>query len=305
MKKMFSPRDTWWKRCHILRCINWDNCSAATLTLIKVRVNEFTEIYRLVSFYLSGLRCITDNALNWHLRLVKICYRFYPFPKEGQEFVLWKLTVELNCIFFFRCDLDKQMLSRQSSILCQTAVCWGFFWGTGLQNEATSHVLSLSLEVWSVTSICWIDACPWYAAWVSMLNQNNECVHHSNGATLWMDAVRCFSLEELIVMIIVSSSAEGFLLGSWPNDWCNLTKICSALKWNGLSKRGGADNLKLFGQTSSCHWGCLGNSIQVGRLFAISTVVVLSLLLWAFWEKSNKGRLRSYFSFEKRQAWLL
>lgn len=122
-----------------------------------------------------------------------MCYSFHPFQKEGQEFVLWQLTVELNCIFFFRCDLDKQMLSRQISILCQTAVCWGLFWGTGLQNEATSYVLSLYLRVWSLTSICWMThdhgtqlGCHW--CWIKIMS-----VHLSNGATLWMGPDRCFS----------------------------------------------------------------------------------------------------------------
>lgn len=108
-------------------------------------------------------------------------------------------------------------------------------------------------------------------------------------------------------MITVISPDEGFFLGSWANDWCNslrfkmviFEKVCSGLQWNGLMKWVSVANLKLFGQTSSC-WRWCSWHIQVGRLLAISTVVVLSLLLWAFWEYSNKGRLRSNFFFEKR-----
>lgn len=59
---------------------------------------------------------------------------------------------------FFRIDIDVCFLSRSSS--CSLHICaFGNFWGTGLQNGATSKALSLSPEVWVLLSICWTTCC--------------------------------------------------------------------------------------------------------------------------------------------------
>ena len=68
--------------------------------------------------------------------------------------VVVQLTVQLNCIFFFRFDLLTQPLFLSRSPCCANHRCaFGISWGTGLQNEAASYVLSLSVEVWSAVLV--------------------------------------------------------------------------------------------------------------------------------------------------------
>lgn len=72
-------------------------------------------------------------------------------PLSVEYVVVVQLTVRLNCIFFFRFDVDTaNVFSADLHVVPITDVRWGVSWGTGLQNEAASCVLSLSVEVWSV-----------------------------------------------------------------------------------------------------------------------------------------------------------
>lgn len=90
---------------------------------------------------------VSSNALNWHLLDVKACARgSILFQKECLVLVLCQLTVELNCIFFFRCDLDKQMFSQQISMLCQTQLCVGDFFGVQVYKMKQLLMLCPCLE---------------------------------------------------------------------------------------------------------------------------------------------------------------
>lgn len=181
-------------------------------------------------------RCIISNALNWHwLEVTAYVRGTILFQRECLVYVLWKLTVALNCIFFFRCDLDKHMYSQQISKLCQTQPCVGdFLWGTGLQNEATSYALSLSLEV--LSQIRWTDTWSGTKAWLwSILNQNSDIVRFKNRSTLSL----CFvvfsprGLPSLRLWLVFL--AVGFLLGSADGRlyWCISQRF---LKWRHLTK---------------------------------------------------------------------
>lgn len=58
--------------------------------------------------------------------------------------------MQLNCIFFFRFDVDTANVFSADLHVVPNRCALGICWGTGLQNEAASCVLSLSVEVWSV-----------------------------------------------------------------------------------------------------------------------------------------------------------
>lgn len=191
--------------------------------------------------------------LTWHLLIVKACVKgTILFQKVRLVFVVWQLTVELNCIFFFRCDRDKQMFSQQISMLCQTQLCVGdFLWGTGLQNEATSYALSLTLEVCSLMSIRWTDTWSGTKAWQwSTLNQNSDIVRFRNRSTsrTCLPFFPCRSLPSFKIM--VRFLAVCFLLGSadgrmhwWMNQRFKMATydlfVCTGLtmKWaEGLNR---------------------------------------------------------------------
>lgn len=76
-------------------------------------------------------------------------------------------------------------------------------------------------------------------------------------------------------------------------------KVCTGLQWNGLRHWMGFAYLKLFGQLSSGRRWCSRHYIPIGRLMAISTVVVLILLLLVLRGTSNKDMLRSLYVFLK------
>ena len=75
------------------------------------------------------------------------------------------------------------------------------------------------------------------------------------------------------------------------------------MKWTETLKR--CCLLEISGSIILGRRWCSWHYIQIGRLMAISTVVVLSLLLLVLQENSNKDRLRSLHFFEKNQACLL
>lgn len=138
--------------------------------------------------------CIISNALNWHLLEVKACVKgTILVQKECLVFVLWQLTVELNCIFSFRCDLDKQMFSQQISMLCQTRLCVGVFFGVQVYKMKQLLMHCPCLEVWSRMSIRWTDTWSGTKAWLwSTLNQNSDIVRLRNRSTLRT----CLQLEK-------------------------------------------------------------------------------------------------------------
>ena len=100
------------------------------------------------------------------------------FSEGGPVIVLWQLTVELNCIFFFRCDLDKQMFTQEIYMLCQTQLYAGDCYGVQVYKiEQLLFVLSLSWEVRSLMSIWWVDTWPGTKAWLWLtLNQNSDFI---------------------------------------------------------------------------------------------------------------------------------
>lgn len=80
---------------------------------------------------------------------------------------------------------------------------------------------------------------------------------------------------------------------TWCFKMATFDKVGTGLQWNGLRHWMGFAYLKLMGQLSSGRRWCSRHYVQTGRLMAISTVVVLSLLLLVLRENSNKDRLRS------------
>lgn len=179
------------------------------------------------------------------------------FQKEGR--VLWQLTVELNCIFFFRCDLDKQMFSQQIFMLSSVLGI------SGVQVYKTKQLLKLCpwAEVWSLMSICWTDTWPGTKAWLwSTLKQNSDCVFQEQVHFMNRSVVR----EALTGLRLVSSCrfSQAQLMGS---DWCislrfktaTFDNACSGLQWNGLRHWTGAANLKWFGQLSPVEGGVSGH----------------------------------------------
>lgn len=108
-------------------------------------------------------------AQNWHLIEVKaFVYGAITFYQECLVFVLWQLTVELNCIFFFRCDLDKQM----------------WFFSRSPCSAKHSYVLdSFGVQVYKMKLL--LMQCP--------QSMSIEQAHDLEPVCVWCDLVTCVS----------------------------------------------------------------------------------------------------------------